>query len=501
MKLKYIYTALAIATLGLSSCGDYLDKRPSRSSNAPVETASNLLAVYDYVTNRYCANYFAMYCTDDEMITKEMYESSPSSFNINYVLANYAHFRDGIIANPSDLFWEAEYNRIYKANLIINSASGVEGTEEERNEALSCGYFMRAYSFFELVTYYCMPWSEANKQELGIPLRKGTDYEENISRGTLEQAYQQIFSDLKNAEECAVYDAVPSIPWRASKCAINALYARIYLARGEFETALEYANKALTYAPKLHDFNTLTWGTPGTIPTSTFWKSTGATELKYCETNNWSMNKILYNYSEWIYPDFAHCRTQLSTPSVELTNLFDHDNDLRFTYFFVEHGMARMNTIEYDWYRYDQWSDGRYLNSGLTTSEMLLIKAECQARLGQWQEALSTLTPLREKRFVTGTATALTANNQTEALKQVLEERRRELPFYFRFGDIKRFSVTSDTNDDVTVVRDFYEMTTTGVDTSKPKTYTIPGSSRCWAMPICQTEINSSQGAIEQNPE
>lgn len=502
MTLKNIYIALT-AALSLTACNDYLDKMPSKSSNTPVETAANLLAVYDYVTNRYPNNYFAFFATDDEDMPREMYASSPSTFAIDYQVSPYVHYRDGIIANASDLLWEDEYTRIYKANLMVNTS--VTGTDAEKREALSCGYFMRAYSFFELATFYCMPWSEANKGELGIPLRLGTDYEENISRGTLEQTYNQIFADLKKAEENAVYDAVPSIPWRVSKCAINALYARIYLARGEFETALDYANKALSNAPAVFDLNSLSWGTPGTMPTNDFWtkvaETAGTNKIRFSETNSWNLRKILYNYTEWIYPDLAQNRAQLVTPSKGLMDLFDKDNDLRFAHFFVEHGTARMTSLEYDGYRYNPWYDGRYINSGLTTSEMLLIKAECQARLGQWQEALSTLTPLREKRYASGTATALTASSQAEALKEVLQERRRELPFYHRFGDIKRFSQTADTSDDVTVVREFYDVSTTRVDTSSPKTYTIPGNSRSWAMPIYQTEINSSRGAIEQNPE
>lgn len=498
-KINKTYIFLAAAMLGLSSCSDFLDKTPSKSSNTPVSTVANLLAVYDNVNNRYCANYFASYSTDDADIPREMYKSAPNQFDINYIVSNYVHFRDGIINNSSDGLWNAEYNRIYKANLMISSASEVEGSQAERDEALSCAYFMRAYSFFELATFYCQPWSEANKGELGIPLRLGLTFDEGISRGTLEQTYDQIFADLQACEEHAVHDAVPSIPWRVSKCAINSFYARIYLARGEFDKALEYANKALSNAPALYDFNKFSYKTPPTKYAATdFWP---ALELKLCETDAWNENKILYNYSEWIYPDFASIRTQMTYPSQQLMDLYDHTNDLRFRYYFVEHGTRRMSNIRYDSYRYNPWYDGRYLNSGLTTAEVLLIKAECQVRLGQWQEALTTLTPLREARYEKGTATALTASNQAEALQVVLQERRRELPFYFRFGDIKRFAVTPDTSDDVTVTREFYDMTTTKVDTDSPKTYTIPGNSKCWAMPIYQTEINSSQGAIEQNPE
>ena len=114
----------------------------------------------------------------------------------------------------------------------------------------------------------------------------------NVSRGTLEQTYNQIFADLKASEEHTVQESVPSIPWRVSKCAINSLYARIYLARGEFDKALEYANKALTNAPALYDFNKFSYKTPATKYAATdFWP---AMELKLCETDAWNENKILY---------------------------------------------------------------------------------------------------------------------------------------------------------------------------------------------------------------
>lgn len=498
-KINKAYIFMALALAGMSSCSDFLDKTPSKSSNTPVTTAANLLAVYDNVSNRYINNYYAPYSTDDADIPREMYKSAPNQFDINIIVSNYAHFRDGIINNSSDILWTSEYSRIYKANLIISSASEVTGTKEEINEALSCGYFMRAYSFFELATFYCQPWSEANKRELGIPLRMGLAFEENVGRGTLEDTYNQIFADLKACEEHTTQEAVPAIPWRVSKCAIYGLYARIYLARGEFDKALEYANKTLVNAPALYDYNKFSYKTPATHYSATeFWPEM---DIQLCETDSWNENKLLYNYTEWIYPDFAGVRTQMAYPSKQLMDLYDHTNDLRFRYFYVEHGTRRMTSIKYDAYRYDPWYDGRYLTSGLTTAEMLIIKAESQARLGQWQEALATLTPLREARYEHGTATALTASNQAEALQKVLQERRREMPFYFRFGDIKRFAVTPDTSDDVTVTREFYDMTVTKVNTNSPKTYVIPGNSKCWAMPIFQTEINSAKGMIEQNPE
>ena len=167
-KINKAYIILALAMAGFSSCSDYLDKTPSKSSNTPVTTVANLLAVYDAIGNRYTYNYYASYSTDDADIPREMYKSAPNQFDINSIVANYVHHRDAIISNSSDMLWSSEYSRIYKANLMISSASEVSGSQEDINEALSCAYFMRAYSFFELATFYCQPWSEANKGELGL---------------------------------------------------------------------------------------------------------------------------------------------------------------------------------------------------------------------------------------------------------------------------------------------------------------------------------------------
>ncbi len=496
MRINKLITTLTTATVLCTACGDFLDKQPSVSEDTPVTETSQLLALYDYLTNIYTNNYFAYYSTDDTELPKEMYAQYPSQFNINYIVSNYTHFRDGIIANSSDGFWTGEYSKIYTANLIINSASSVSGSTEELNEALGCAHFMRAYSFFDLATYYCMPWCEANREALGMPIRLGLDYEENVSRGTLEQTYAQIFADLQAAEEYITRTEIDAdMPWRVSKCAINALYSRIYLARGEYEQALNYTNAALENAPELFDYNQFTWGTPASYPAA---GDRPAETLEYCETNDWSATRFLY-FQEWIFPRLVQNRSQWAMPSTQLMNLYDHENDLRYDFFFVEHGNRRMNVL-YDWWRYSQFNDGRYVISGLTIQEMLLNKAECMVRLGQWQEALNVLTPLRQARFRTGTATALTASSQAEALKVVLEERRRELPFAFRLSDIKRFSVNETPDDDVTITRDFFEVSVTEVDTNTPKTWVIQGNSPALAMPIFQTEIDSSQGMIEQNP-
>ena len=342
---KYILSM--IAALAFSACGDFLDEQPSVSENTPITEASQLIAIYDNWYNIRTDNLFAHYCTDDTEITKELYADSPNTFYIEQ-LSDYCHYRDGIINNASDDFWNGEYEKVYRANLIISSAPSVTGDAATINEAVACAYFMRAYELFELATYYCQPWSEANKSALGIPLRLGLDYTEDVSRGTLEQTYTQIFADLQAASELVTRTMPdPDMPWRVSQCAVDALYARIYLARGEYEAALGYAESALANAPELFDYNTLGWDNPVSYPET---GTLPAQELEYCETNSWSTTQII-TYQEWIFPRLAYTGHQYTLPSTDLALMYEQDNDLRFDFFFVEHGNRRMSG-NVDWWRY-----------------------------------------------------------------------------------------------------------------------------------------------------
>lgn len=493
MKLKTTLLSIAVA-MAFTSCSDYLDKQPSVNKNTSITEVAHLNALLDYVSNNYETNYTCFYCTDDCEITKDLYKAGSNSFN--NIVKYYTLNSKLIESDEYDYLWQGEYKKIYYYNVVIDNAGSVTGTEAEKNEALANAYFLRAWSFYTLATYYCRPYCEANKGELGVPLRLHTTFDENLSRGTLEQTYNQIFSDLKKAEDlCPVKDVNPDARWRTSQCAINAFYARLYLNMADYAQAQTYAEKALATAPALFDYNNFKKGTPlsysdnGVMPAQT---------VQTCETNQWSASKFLY-HSEYIFTRFQQNRMQWPLPSNALVSLYDKENDMRFVWFFNEHGNRRMN-VNYEAYRYNQFNDGRYVFSGLQTSELLLTKAEAMARQNKWQDALAELTPLQNARFKTGTAKKLTAANQDEAIKVILDERRREMPFAIRMNDIKRLAVNNDTKDDVTLSRDFYDITGVSVDTSKDLKFSIGGNDPRLAIPISIYDINTSQGAIQQNP-
>ena len=110
-------------------------------------------------------------------------------------------------------------------------------------------------------------------------------------------------------------------------------------------------------------------------------------------------------------------------------------------------------------------------NMGITTSEMYLVAAECEARQGNIGRAMELLNKLRNNRIVDNKA--LTAANREEALKLVLEERRREfaLTGLTRFIDLKRLNLDS-------------RFAKTVVHHVVGKDLTLPPNDPRWALPI-----------------
>jgi hypothetical protein len=80
--------------------------------------------------------------------------------------------------------------------------------------------------------------------------------------------------------------------------------------------------------------------------------------------------------------------------------------------------------------------------SGMATDEVILMRAECLARAGNKEEALSTLNLLLQHRIASAGFTPVTAASAAAALDTILLERRKELLFRgsLRWMDVKRLN-------------------------------------------------------------
>lgn len=490
MKSVFIYLYLLGGALFYSSCEAYLSELPAKGANQPVKDIEQLTGLLNNPNVRELDGAGA-FMTDDAGFTTEFYDAAYSFFGETETFYYYTFDTDKIASLAYDALWMPLYANIYNANLILENVDQVEEDPREKEQVKADAHFLRAYSYWRLANQYCLPYCEKNLKEPGLPLRKTTDMEEPIGRASLEDTYRFIDEDLQEALKTNVMTATRS--WRASLPAVQAFLSRYYLFRGEYEKAVSAATEALGNAGtvKLRDYNTISSGM-SIIP--------GVWE--YPEMGSYSENMVV-NWPEFFYARTSGNLKSWYVPSASLVACYDKDNDLRYQKLFTNNSLMWVPTSPrlFLGYNFFYWITPQ-IPSGVTIPEVMLNKAEALLRQANPDKAgaLELLYELRKHRYVaTAGNIRVDAATDEEALKKVLEERRRELPFTHRWFDIRRFAVNETAWDDVEITRSFYEIKNGAVNKSQVKTYTLPAGSRRYAIPINGNDISASRGAIKQN--
>lgn len=482
---RFLY--IFLVAMQMTSCKKFLSEEPTKQ--ASIQTVDQLMALLNNPAP-YETDYTATYSTDDCAIPLDLYNKNPASFSVNN-LYFYTFDNNGVAGLATDALWTTLYNNIFRSNLILPNLGKVSGSDSLKNITAADAYFVRAYSFWVLANHYCTPYQPGiNDNDLGLPLKVSTDYSEPLARATLKETYDQITSDINEAKKTPIVDVQDKLRWRVSQKAISAFLSRYYLFLGDYDSTIQYANDALQSSTvQLVDYHGTTAGNPAIY-------SNPADTLKYGVYNDWTP-ALFYYWKEFYFLRFTYTTNQWFMASPDLINLYDKNNDFRYKWFFLEHGNRRFNITNTTAYRYSVFYDGRYIPSGPTIAEILLNKAEALARQGNVSQALSAVNTLRTVRL--NTNAPLVASTKEDALKLILQERRRELPFAMRWYDIRRYSVNDDPSDDVTINRPFYKISQGSVDTGSVLSYSLPLNSLHYAVPINTVEINSSRGQIQQN--
>lgn len=147
--------------------------------------------------------------------------------------------------------WESCYSAIASANMAleaIESLGSPASLNPQKGEALMC----RAYAHFVLATTFCMPYNPSTADErLGIPYvtASGTVVEGAKDRGTLQEDYDKIASDIE-AGLPLIKDNIYKVPaYHFNKKAAHAFAARFYLYAQQWDKAVKYATVAVGNNP------------------------------------------------------------------------------------------------------------------------------------------------------------------------------------------------------------------------------------------------------------
>ncbi|SDM27811.1 SusD family protein [Pedobacter steynii] len=456
----------------LTSCQKFVDIKKS-SDQAFMTTAEDcqlLLDNYSVMNTGYPVD--AEISSDNYYTIGESYKQDVLPVITSEELALHT-WQSNAIRAKADANWQGPYSIVYNANLVLETVEKIKsGTEDpvKINTVKGAALFYRAYALWSVAQMYAKPYTAATAaQDAGIPIRLTSDINEKSSRGTVQDTYNRIVSDLSEAAN--LLPATSSIATRPNKAAAYAMLARTYLSMEDYPNALVNSNAAIQIKGELLDYNS-----------SVVNKITNTPFVRY--------NK------EVIF----HCvtfRASILNPGVASTNTAKIDpalvasyapNDIRSKIFVKANSDAHAGSYRFTG-NYEQAATA-VLFTGLAVDEMYLTRAECYARTGDKDKAMLDLNKLLENRWTTGTYTYQSATTSDEALTKILEERRKELLMRgLRWSDLRRLNKDNSRKKDLSRT-----LTINGVTS----TYSLPANDLRYVLLIPQNVIDNSN--IVQNP-
>ncbi|AZA99161.1 RagB/SusD family nutrient uptake outer membrane protein [Chryseobacterium joostei] len=389
---------------------------------------------------------------DDIEITLEQYNSLWYDFDRKLVTWTVDEFPklDGGYTDE----WDYAYSQVQSCNVALQSLEKISRTESNGilyDRIKGTALYHRSRAFLNLAMTFCKYYNKATAEtDLGIPLKLDQDINTPIFRSSLGQTYQRIIDDLTIAASLLPRNAIS--PMHITNAGAYGLLARTYLFMNDYQHALETAEKSLRLYSILDDYNTFN-------PAASY--------------------PLAFNSKE------VHIQLQLANPyssisglssqiPFEIYSLYD-ENDLRkILYFKIVNGKP-------------VWRGDLLSNqlAATATDEIMLIGAECAARLGDKDGAVALLNSLLKTRFKTGTFVPLSANTDIEVLDLVLIERRKELlKRGLRFQDLKRL------NKETRYAKALTRIVGENI-------YTLPPNDKRYVLPIPQYIINYN--GLEQN--
>lgn len=451
--------SLGVVLLAATSCDGYLNEIP-KGQKTPTTWED-----YDAFMRNNNTSYFE---SEQLLFLTGDYFRSPTALNSSELTrANYLYLEDvdRTLINSSDyMAYYSAYEMMFYWNLIIEEGmNSTEATDDQRRMLVAQAKVLRAMTYHYIVNYHADQYWETTKDQLSVPLATSASVESATPQATLQEIYDFMVSDLK--------EAIPYLPKHGetilhpTKAAGYGMLARVLLSMGRYSEAREAAESALAENSALYDWVKFYNDEKDRIENTAVWNA---------GTN---VNPEIDNPENYVYHQASSSYWQgqsggaLTVP-VERAAKFE-EGDIRL----IGHWRYYVTGAGVEYYR------GIYANvpnyGGIRSAEMYYIKAECQARAGEWEDALETVNTVRRTRFLPEYYKDLTAADQTEAINKIIDDKANEfIQTQVIFCDYRRLNKEG-----------LYPRTLT--KTIDDVTYTLKPNSHLWIMPYPIQVLNN----------
>jgi tetratricopeptide (TPR) repeat protein len=320
-----------------------------------------------------------------------------------------------MIATNSEAYyqWYNSYQVINSVNNVLSALSVVNAADTSRvkGEAL----FLRGMMYFDLVRFFALQYNfGGGNTQMGVPVvltpTHGINQSSYVGRNSVEEVYAQVIADLTTA--AAKLPADNDV--YASKGAANALLARVYLQKGDYENARITADSVI--ASNVYEI----------LPEyASVFNNDNNTSEDIFVTQITPQDRFSAMTEYFSVPEYGGRDGDIDILQAHL-DLYPA-GDTRKDLFFIGNGA---------------WRTGKWNNlyggvNLIRLAEMYLIRAECNKRIDPTEAAFVGATPTDDYNVI-HTRAGLAAIG-TATLDTILYERRLELAFEgFKIHDVRR---------------------------------------------------------------
>jgi len=469
--MKKIFTAICLIAFcgAMPSCDSYIDITPKGSI-----TVDSAYQYYELIANPmrgYQPSAFAF--LTDELWAKESLIIGYENISFNGINFTFNEQADRTLQADNGLY-ENMYSNILRMNLVLDNVDAADGSESTKSLAKAEARTFRAFDHFLAVNTFAKAYNpETAATDGGVCIMQHYNLEATPQKSTVAQVYDFIISELE--------EAVPQLQekpvniYHPNRAYGYGLLAQVYLHHRDWQKAKEAAEQSLALNDALVDYNEIAAYRRGILD-----KNYGD---KYGDDRNPEVLSYMWNGSSGWTSESAHfCNYGMISP--EMVNLFKQEkDDLRYTLFFMESGQP---TTFFDrgsgadiWIETVTTAKFMYATMGMRTPEVYLILAEAEARLNNLTRATELVNKLRAHRLSSAVTAISQPATQTDMVKAIILERRKELLFGFhRFFDLKRLNLEPEYQ--TTVTHTFPIVT----KTVPQQTYTLRPDSRLYIIPF-----------------
>lgn len=235
---------IIILFLGLGSCDDdFLDVTPSNSGDAStsIETYADAEVMLTGIMSRLTSS---SYYGRNFILYGDAKGGDLTTFSMGRGLDGLYSFNHSPTTGSYAGFWNSIYTSILQANNLIVNIEKLEqaGVEEDFDDLKGQALTARALMYFDLVRIYGKPYSY-EKDSYGVPnVLEPLEASDQPLRATVAENYNQIITDLKEAESLLSKDKNNGY---LNYYANLAVQAKVYLNMEEYPAALSAAQEII----------------------------------------------------------------------------------------------------------------------------------------------------------------------------------------------------------------------------------------------------------------